>query len=250
MKPLVICFVTIFLISIGLGQDICLTDKFLSQSGHIFQDEYKPGINIDKIKNLRSYKEHRDLTDLKTNIESIKVFRNNSYPDKRIKKLRMISKKGNYRKVIDFSQNWDGGQWVNNRKWTYTYDENNNLTEELYQKWVDSDWQNLNKRMFEYFTTTGLKTLSSADNSYSLSQNYPNPFNPSTTIEFDLPKSSDVKIEVYNIAGQRIQILLNEKMSAGSHNVEFNAQNLSSGVYFYRIDVGQFQDVKKMILLR
>jgi hypothetical protein len=85
---------------------------------------------------------------------------------------------------------------------------------------------------------------------YTLSQNYPNPFNPSTTIEFDLPKSSDVRIEIYNIAGQKIKSLVDKRMSAGSHQVEFNAQYLSSGVYFYRIEAGKFQDVKKMILLR
>jgi WD40 repeat protein len=84
---------------------------------------------------------------------------------------------------------------------------------------------------------------------YAISQNYPNPFNPSTTIEFDLPKFSDVRIEVYNIAGQKIQTLIDKKMSKGNHQVEFNAQNLSSGVYFYRIEAGEFQDVKKMILL-
>jgi len=86
--------------------------------------------------------------------------------------------------------------------------------------------------------------------SFSLSQNYPNPFNPSTTIEYDLPKSSDVRIEVYNIAGQKLQTLLNEKMPAGSNQVEFNAQHLSSGIYYYRIEAGKFQDVKKMILIK
>jgi predicted GH43/DUF377 family glycosyl hydrolase len=86
-------------------------------------------------------------------------------------------------------------------------------------------------------------------NKYVLHQNYPNPFNPSTTIKFDLPKTSDVTIEVYNIAGQKVQTLLNKKMSAGSHQVEFNAQNFSSGIYYYRINAGEYQDVKKMVLV-
>jgi hypothetical protein len=86
--------------------------------------------------------------------------------------------------------------------------------------------------------------------SFQLFQNYPNPFNPSTTIEFDLPKSSDVRIEVYNITGQKIQTLLDEKMSAGNHQVEFMAGNLSSGVYFYKIEKDEFQDVKKMIMIK
>jgi len=85
---------------------------------------------------------------------------------------------------------------------------------------------------------------------YTLSQNYPNPFNPTTAIEYDLPKSSNVRIEVYNTTGQKIQTLLNEKISAGTHQVEFSGQNLSSGIYFYQIQAGKFQDVKKMVILK
>jgi hypothetical protein len=147
-------------------------------------------------------------------------------------------------------QTWVDSEWQNIEKWTYAFDENKNLIEELYQEWVDSDWQDVRKGTFEYITVTGLEPQSSAVTSYFLSHNYPNPFNPSTTIEFDLPKSTYVRIEIYNAAGQKVQTLLNEKMSAGSHQVEFNAQNLSSGVYFYRIEAGEFVDVKKMILLR
>ena len=83
-----------------------------------------------------------------------------------------------------------------------------------------------------------------------LYQNYPNPFNPSTKIKFTLPKPETVKIEVYNIIGQKIETLLNKHMPSGYHEVEFNVQNLSSGIYFYRIEAGEFQDVKKMVLLR
>ena len=85
---------------------------------------------------------------------------------------------------------------------------------------------------------------------FKLFQNYPNPFNPSTSIEFTLPKANDVRVEVFNIAGQNIETLLNKSMPAGYHEVEFNAQNLSSGIYFYKIQAGKFQDVKKMILIK
>ncbi len=87
-------------------------------------------------------------------------------------------------------------------------------------------------------------------NRFYLSQNYPNPFNPSTKITFALPKAETVKIDVFNIRGQKIETLLNQHMKAGIHEVEFNAENLSSGIYFYRIEAGEFQDVKKMILIR
>ena len=85
---------------------------------------------------------------------------------------------------------------------------------------------------------------------FSLHQNYPNPFNPSTRIKFDLPKPENVKIEVYNIIGQKVETLLNKPLPAGYHEVEFNGHNLSSGVYLYRIEAGEFQDVKKMILIK
>ncbi len=85
---------------------------------------------------------------------------------------------------------------------------------------------------------------------FVLSQNYPNPFNPSTKIKFALPIPDEVKIELFNTLGQRVETLLNKAMKAGYHKVEFNAQNLSSGIYFYRIEAGEFQDVKKMILIR
>jgi hypothetical protein len=87
-------------------------------------------------------------------------------------------------------------------------------------------------------------------NQFRLYQNYPNPFNPSTQISFNLPKPEFVTLEIYNTLGQKIETLLNKAMKAGQHEVEFNAQNLSSGIYFYRIEAGEFQDVKKMVLLR
>ena len=83
-----------------------------------------------------------------------------------------------------------------------------------------------------------------------LCQNYPNPFNPLTKIKFSIPKPEVVKIEVYNIIGQKIETLLNKPISAGYHEVEFSGQNLSAGVYLYRIEAGDWQDVKKMILIK
>jgi len=83
-----------------------------------------------------------------------------------------------------------------------------------------------------------------------LVQNYPNPFNPSTEIKFYLHDPNDVNLEVYNTLGKRIKTLLKKRLNAGHHEVIFNAQDLSSGIYFYRIHAGAFQDVKKMILIR
>ena len=86
--------------------------------------------------------------------------------------------------------------------------------------------------------------------SYSLSQNYPNPFNPTTTIRFALPKAGDVNLAVYDILGRKIAELVHGNLTAGYHTVNFNASNLASGVYFYRIQAGDFVSVKKLMLLK
>ena len=84
---------------------------------------------------------------------------------------------------------------------------------------------------------------------FTLNQNYPNPLNPSTTIEFTLPKSEFVTLKIYNLLGQKVVTLVTERQNAGYHQVEWNAGDLSSGVYYYVINTGEFHDVKKMILL-
>jgi hypothetical protein len=85
---------------------------------------------------------------------------------------------------------------------------------------------------------------------FGLFQNYPNPFNPSTTIEFMLPISEKVKLDIFNITGQKVETLVDQRMKAGEHSIEFDAKNLASGVYFYQIQAGLFRDVKKMIVIK
>lgn len=85
---------------------------------------------------------------------------------------------------------------------------------------------------------------------YSLEQNYPNPFNPSTKITFSVPQSNFVSIEVYNSIGQKIATLLNEQMDAGNYSINFDAANLTSGMYFYKMTSGNFSEIKKMILVK
>lgn len=85
---------------------------------------------------------------------------------------------------------------------------------------------------------------------YSLSQNYPNPFNPSTQITFTVSKQSQVSLRVFNVLGQEVASLVNGTMTAGNYTVTFNAGKLASGMYFYRLDAGNFSSVKKMMLLK
>jgi hypothetical protein len=85
---------------------------------------------------------------------------------------------------------------------------------------------------------------------FSLHQNYPNPFNPSTLIKFDLPLESMTKITVYDVNGRVVEILVNENLLAGRYEVDFDASNLASGVYFCKIQAEEFTSVKKMVLMK
>jgi hypothetical protein len=94
------------------------------------------------------------------------------------------------------------------------------------------------------------KQFSQLPNQYTLEQNYPNPFNPTTTIEFKLPETSHVTLKVYDILGREVASLVNEVKSSGNYKINFNAGNLASGVYFYRIEAGKFIATKKLLLLK
>ncbi|MCB0721405.1 MAG: T9SS type A sorting domain-containing protein [Ignavibacteriae bacterium] len=85
---------------------------------------------------------------------------------------------------------------------------------------------------------------------YSLRQNYPNPFNPSTDIEFSILKNEYVKLVVYDYLGREVKTLVSEQLSPGSYSVPFNGENLSSGVYYYKLTAGSFTETKKMTLLK
>jgi len=80
--------------------------------------------------------------------------------------------------------------------------------------------------------------------------NFPNPFNPTTIIKYELPERSFITLKIYDVIGMEIGILVNEEKPAGEYEVEFSAENLSSGIYFYRINAGEFTDIKKMLLLK
>ena len=90
---------------------------------------------------------------------------------------------------------------------------------------------------------------------YQLSQNYPNPFNPTTIIEYEVPTTGEVSLEVYNMLGQRVTTLVQEMQEAGFYHVQWNGKDMNqrqvaSGIYFYRMHAGQFLAVKKMMLLK
>ncbi len=103
----------------------------------------------------------------------------------------------------------------------------------------------------KYSQSTGIGQISSnIPEEYSLSQNYPNPFNPATNLEFGISDLGFVSLKVYDILGKEIITLVNEKLSPGNYKVEFDGRGLTSGVYFYRLNTGEFTDTKRMILIK
>ena len=85
---------------------------------------------------------------------------------------------------------------------------------------------------------------------FTLAQNYPNPFNPTTTIEYSIPESGTVKLVVYNSLGEEVATLVNDFKEAGNYKINFDAADLSSGIYYYRLASNSFNEIKKMILLK
>jgi hypothetical protein len=85
---------------------------------------------------------------------------------------------------------------------------------------------------------------------FKLSQNYPNPFNPETRISFEIPKRGFASLRIYDILGREVKILVNEIKTAGAYSVDFNAANLPSGIYLYRLDCSGYAETKRMILLK
>ena len=85
---------------------------------------------------------------------------------------------------------------------------------------------------------------------FGLDQNYPNPFNPSTTIKYELPRTSQVNLVVYDILGREVSVLVNEIREAGFHEVNFNGSSLATGVYFYQLQAGNFVATKRFLLLK
>lgn len=133
------------------------------------------------------------------------------------------------------------------------------LSLRIYPFWVSSTAGSSSKYSVQDSVTISGTTLvtnavekvgSEPPQAFGLDQNFPNPFNPSTVIGYELPKTSSVKIAVFDILGNEVQQLVSRVQSAGYHSVTFNSQNLASGMYFYRLQAGDFTQTRKMILLK
>ncbi len=171
--------------------------------------------------------------------------------------------------LTDVEQEYKNGAWRNSYRVDYEYDANNNTTSCESFGWLNGVWYTSaskitlyynNKADFlsyyvgkcnvEYITITNVVENNNNSLSYNLSQNYPNPFNPSTSIKFSLQNNEFVTIKIYDVLGKEIYTLVNEELKAGSYTKTWNAEGISSGVYFYKLQTGKLSETKKMILLR
>ncbi len=172
-------------------------------------------------------------------------------------------------KLSQLLEIWNDSVWVNSTRSLYTYDINYNCTLGELNEWLSNSWQPSSGALTIYYNnstqslnfTAGTVTVEyttfsdvndeiNISNSFALSQNYPNPFNPCTTILFDIPKSEFVTLKVYDILGTEVTTLVNCFKNAGFYKVNFDGSKLSSGTYFYRLEVGTFSETKKLILLK
>lgn len=146
------------------------------------------------------------------------------------------SQYGNFQEVfVDLSAYSGQNIWIG-----FKY--NTDVTQDGYYVFLDD---------VTVFGTVGItQNGSNVPKNFALKQNYPNPFNPVTNISFDLPKTSNVTLTVYNSIGQEVERLVNEVKPAGSYTVDFNASNLSSGIYFYKLVADGFVMTKKMTLVK
>jgi choice-of-anchor B domain-containing protein len=106
--------------------------------------------------------------------------------------------------------------------------------------------------VFEWFDSPLVlnEIITSTPETFQLKQNYPNPFNPSTTIEYNLAENTQVKIEIFSVSGQKIKTLVNGPQSKGLHQINFSADNLASGVYFYKLKTERFTQIRRMLLIQ
>ncbi len=189
--------------------------------------------------------------------------------------MRINYRMGN-NNIEQIEKNWNGAEWVDFAKRFYERDENRFLEFAEFEFWNGTNWipengdlmidnpDGFNAAFITHQVQCYNSLLTNIDNEinnlsevFKLYQNYPNPFNPTTKIKFVIPSietghalSLHTKLVVFDLLGREVATLLNQPMPAGTQEVEFDASDLPSGVYFYKLIIGNFTSVKKMILLR
>ncbi len=177
--------------------------------------------------------------------------------------------------LTGLSQKWDSGtySWQNSSRFEFAYDQFDNPVRYYHQKWQDSQWeesdgfcvfsvndyfywfQGIEVQLY-YSSSTGLPNKEKQlPLTFQLEQNYPNPFNPKTAIAFKLSRTSKINLSIFDVTGRKVRELMNGRMRAGQHKMiwdgaDQNGRPVSSGFYFYRLQAGDKQLTRKMLLVR
>lgn len=178
-----------------------------------------------------------------------------------------IVNNSNHNQIQQIFQTWVINIWQNSEEYNYTYNEFNYVESINCKLWNNNQWVNgdgiiffenpdgfiagfVSNNLSAYYTKiVGVDDIKNSSlNSYLLSQNYPNPFNPSTKIKYEIPISNYVTLKVYDLLGREVKTLVNGYQNKGVHEVIFNGNNLSSGVYIYHFIAGTYSECRKMIL--
>jgi len=172
-------------------------------------------------------------------------------------------------RLTELAEDWNGTQWVNDWRWAYTYDISGNISLFASEIWSGSSWVpengnlsfSIGRNDYDFYgyqitlsyteiTTSFVSQQEGPVTSYELAQNYPNPFNPSTTIEYALPQASFVTLKVYNVLGEEVATLVAGDHAAGTFKAAWDASDMPSGVYFYRLQAGDFVQAKNLVILK
>ncbi len=149
------------------------------------------------------------------------------------------------------SKIWTNSEWKNNTKNSYTNDNRGNKTEDWSQQWNGLSWRNVSKIIYTWQQLiTDVADEPSTPTTFTLQQNYPNPFNPVTVINYQLQTKSDVMLKIYDVLGREVVTLVDETQPAGKNSVRWDATNMPSGVYYYRLQAGQYSEMKKLVLAK
>lgn len=169
----------------------------------------------------------------------------------------------------DLTLYWDNNLWIYLNKFTFSYDLNGNGIHGESFIWENNLWISSPSTILisynhgentetaygklydaEYGMYTDVTNEDISPTSFTLQQNYPNPFNPSTTINYSIEKEGPVKLVIYDALGSKVAVVIDEYKPAGTYSVRFNASNLASGMYLYRLEAGSYSSARKFILLK
>lgn len=217
----------------------------LSYSGPIFGSNlavaFGPNINVLPVE-LASFTSEVNANNVKLNWSTVSEENNSGFE---VERCELSTVNCEWNKVGNVQGNGTTSEQKN-----YSYEDKNVQSGNYKYRLKQIDYNG----NFEYHELSN-EVIVGVPNKFALSQNYPNPFNPATKINFEIPKSvngelSMVILHVYDVTGRMIAELVNKQMEAGYYTVDFNAGNLSSGIYFYRLTMNDFVQTKKMVLMK